>query len=108
MPRPLHGRALSILDLWIVDLSVLGTRIRHSNALGVDSTWTVELPSELESPILSTRLVSTRPVSHPTGVGKPRSPRYESGVEFVGLTEPQQSALLDILRKLPPGRGPGG
>jgi hypothetical protein len=108
MPRPLHGRALSILDLWVVDLSVAGARIRHSNALGVGSTWTVELPPELGSPILSVRIVWTMPISHPHGAGNSRSARYESGVEFVGLTEPQQAALSDFLRSLSPGRELGG
>lgn len=108
MPRPLHGRALSILDLWVVDLSVAGARIRHSNAIGVGSTWTVELPSELGSPILSVRIVWTMPISQSQGAGNSRSARYESGVEFVGLSEPQQTALSDFLRRLSPGRELGG
>lgn len=107
MPRPLHGRALSIIDLWVIDLSLAGARIRHSNPLGVGSTWALELPSELGSPILTARIVWTMPVSHPPAAGNSRSSRYESGVEFVGLTEAQQAALSDFLRSLSPGTEPG-
>jgi len=107
MPRALHGRALSIVDLWFVDLSIAGARLTHSNPLGVGSTWTVQLPSEIGSLILSARVAWSTAVTKGPSAARARPPCYESGVEFIGITEAQQTALAEFLRSVSPRREPG-
>ncbi len=101
------GRAHAILDVRILDISITGTRIEHLSPLAPGTPCTLELPSALGSLRLSARVVrSVVTGSEQSAVGK-RLLRYESGIEFMGITAEQQATLTSALGKLTPAGGVG-
>lgn len=102
MSRPLRGRALGILDVHLLDLSIAGARIEHSEPLRPGSAWTVELPPAFESLVLSARVVYSHAADSKHSPKGPSSQRYETGLAFVNVTPEQISILKRGLSPLAP------
>ncbi len=101
------GRAQAMLDVRILDLSVTGARIGHLSPLSPGAPCTLGLPPALGSLVLPALVVrSVVSGSEQSADGK-RLLRYESGIEFVGITTEQQKVLRDALEKLTPAGGLG-
>lgn len=103
----LGGRARAILDARILDLSLTGARIEHTDLLRPGAVCAFELPSQLGSLALSTRVVWSHVVGGEQTAEGERRLRYQSGLAFVAVTPEQQAALASILERLAPGGGVG-
>lgn len=103
MPGPLRARMLGFVEVQFLDVSIVGARIAHSDPLRPGSRWTLELPLVLGGAILTTRVVHSTAVTGSRNSNGPRPVKYESGVEFVGLTADQEAALARALKKFAPG-----
>jgi hypothetical protein len=103
LSRPLRSRALGILDVHLLDLSIAGARIEHFEPLRPGSVWTVELPPAFGSLVLSARIVRSSAVDSNEHLRRHPSQRYESGLAFVGLTAEHQAILTRSLKPLAPG-----
>lgn len=103
MPGPLRARMLGFVEVQFLDVSIVGARIAHQDPLRPGSRWTLELPAVLGGAILTTRVVHSAAVTGNRNANGPRPVKYESGVEFIGLTVDQEAALARGLRKFAPG-----
>ncbi|MBI4735653.1 MAG: PilZ domain-containing protein [candidate division NC10 bacterium] len=103
----LGGRARTILEVRILDISLSGVRIEHLSPLPPGSPCTFELPPAMGSLALLARVVRSTVVGSEQTPGGKRLLRYESGIMFVGLKEEQQAALEKALEKLAPSGGLG-
>ena len=103
MPGPLRARMLGFVEIQFLDVSIVGARIAHHDPLRPGSRWTLELPAVLGGAILTTRVVHSTAVTGSRNTNGPRPVKYESGVEFVGLTAEQEAALARSLKKFAPG-----
>jgi len=102
MPGPLRARMLGFVELHFLEVSIVGARIAHHDPLRPDSRWTLELPVVLGGVIVTTRVVHTRAITSNRNTDGQRPGRFESGVEFVGLTADQEAVLARALRKFAP------
>jgi len=94
---------LGFVEVQFLDVSIVGARIAHPDPLRPGSRWTLELPAVLGGAILAARVVHTTAVIGNRNTNGPRPVKYESGVEFVGLTAEQEAALARALKKFAPG-----
>lgn len=101
----LGGRARAMLDVRIVDLSTTGARIEHLSLLPPGIPCTLGLPPAIGSLVLSARVVRSVVAGSDQSPGGKRLLRYESGIEFVGITAEQQAALASALERLTPAGG---
>jgi hypothetical protein len=100
LPAPLSGRTLGILSFYLVDLSVLGARIEHTDPLRPGSSWALELPIPLGGPVLSGQVVWSRVIEEKQTPGGDQSHRYQSGLLFTALTGDQQAELARIVQQI--------
>lgn len=103
----LSGRAHAILDVLILDLSIAGARIEHLSPLSPGAPCTLGLPAALGSLVLAARVVRSVVSGSEQSSDRKRLLRYQSGIEFVGITTEQQKVLADALEKLTPAGGLG-
>lgn len=92
-------RVRPTLEARLVDLSLTGARIEHLGLLRPGFPCTIELPAAKGSVALSSRIVWSSIVGSDTGPGGERILRYESGLEFTGLTAEQRAALSSFLEQ---------
>ena len=103
----LAARARPSLDVRLLDLSLAGTRIEHLDLLRPGLRCTLEFPAATGSLVVSARVVWSNVIGTEQSPAGERLLRYQSGLEFVGLTAKQQAALVSILERLTPGGGVG-
>lgn len=101
----LGGRAHAILDVRILDLSVTGARIEHLSPLSPGTPCTLGLPPAIGSMVLPARVVRSVVSGSEQSPGGKRLLRYQSGIEFMGITAEQQATLASTLDKLTPAGG---
>jgi hypothetical protein len=92
------------MDARLVDLSLAGARIEHFKPLHPEVPCTLELPDVQGALVLPVRIVWSRVVGSEHSPEGKRRLRYQSGLEFIGVTPEQQAVLARILEQLPPGR----
>ncbi len=99
----LAARTHATLDVQLLDLSITGARVEHVDLLRPGFSYSLELQSALGAVVLPVRIVHSTVVgADPIAEGQRRL-RYQSGLEFVGLTADQQAALAGIVERLNPG-----
>jgi hypothetical protein len=94
----------------LLDLSLTGARIEYANLLRPGAVCAFELPPQLGSLALSSRMVWSHVIGgEHTPDGERRRRRYQSGLVFVAVTPEQQAALASALERLTggPRGGPG-
>jgi len=96
------GRVRATLEARLIDLSAAGARIQHENLLRPGFACTFELPSDLADASLPVQVVRSVVVGAETGPAGERILRYESGLQFVGLTAGQRELLAGVLARLTP------
>jgi hypothetical protein len=84
-----------------------GARIEHQNLLRPGFVCAIELPPSLSSLSLAVRVVRSIVVGTEKNEAGERPLRYESGLEFVGLTGEQRASLESILERLIPEKSLG-
>jgi hypothetical protein len=94
---------LGFVNVQFLEVSIVGARIAHDDPLRPGSRWTVELPAVLGGAILTARVVHSTALTGNRNTNGPRPVKYESGVEFVGLTADQEAPLARALKKFAPG-----
>lgn len=90
-----------------MDLSLTGARIEHLGLLRPGFPCTIELPAAKGPVALPTRIVWSAVVGSQKGADGERILRYESGLEFTGLTAEQQAALSNYLEQVTRGAAVG-
>ena len=103
LPGPLRARMLGFVEVQFLEVSTAGARITHHDPLRPGSRWTLELPTVLGGAILTTRVVRSTAITRNRNTNGQRPVRFESGVEFVGLTADQEAALSRALKGFAPG-----
>ena len=99
------ARARATLEVRVVDLSVSGARIEHVDLLRPGSACAFQFPPAIGSLVLSARVI------HSTVIGSSQNPdgerhlRYQTGLQFVGVTPDQRSVLEGIVERVTPGGG---
>jgi hypothetical protein len=101
----LAARARASLDVQLLDLSLTGARIEHTDLLRPGAVCAFELPSQLGSLALSTRIVWSHVIGGEHTEEGERRLRYQSGLVFVAVTPEQQAALGSTLERLTGGPG---
>lgn len=99
------ARVRPTLAARLVDLSLTGARLEHLDILRPGFSCAIELPAANGSVALSGRIAWSSIVGSEKGPGGERVLRYESGVEFVGLTAAQHATLSSFLERLARGGG---
>lgn len=101
------ARVRPTLNARLVDLSLTGARIEHVDILRPGFPCTIELAAAKGAVVLSGRIVWSSIVGSEKGADGERTLRYESGLEFVGLTAAQQAALSGFLEQVTRGAAMG-
>ncbi len=96
------ARAYGTLKVWLFDLSTTGARITLGELLDHGSRCTLELPPELGSLALSTRVVWSAIFGGEQTAQGERHIIYQSGLAFINLTAEQQTTLASLLEQLTP------
>jgi hypothetical protein len=96
------ARAHGNLKVWLLDLSATGARITLDELLDHGFHCTLELPPELGSLALSTRVVWSAIFGGEQTVQGDRHIIYQSGLAFVDLTAAQQATLRSLLPQFTP------
>src|SRR5574341_1801790 len=94
------AKARTTLEVRLVDLSVTGARIEHRELLRPGSACAFQFPPAIGSLVLSARVIHSTVVGstqHPNGE---RHLRYQTGLQFVGVTPDQRSVLEGIVERL--------
>lgn len=99
------ARARATLEVRLVDLSLTGARIEHIDLLRPGSACAFQFPPTIGSLILSARVVHSTVVGSSLNADGQRHLRYQSGLQFVGITPEQQTTLEGIVERLTPGGG---
>jgi len=107
VPGRVSSRVRATLDARLLDLSITGARVEHQNLLRPGFVCAIELPPSLSSLSLAVRVVRSIVVGTEKNEAGERPLRYESGLEFVGLTAEQRAGLESILELLIPLGGLG-
>ncbi len=103
----LGARARATLDVRLIDLSLTGARIEHGELLRPGTTCTFQLPPAIGSVVVSARVVHSAVIGATPMADGSRQLLYQSGLAFVSVTEEQQAALADIVKRLTPAGGSG-
>jgi hypothetical protein len=103
----LNVLARAILDVRLLDVSLTGARIEHSDLLRPGSSCTLELPAAAGPLVLSGKVVRSTVIGTEEGPAKEKVLRYESGLAFRRLTVQQQAALAKVVEKITPESGLG-
>lgn len=96
---------ISLQEIALLDLSEGGARLEHVGRAPRKAIWSVYLPSPHGELPLACRVVHSavsRTVLDPDGE---RTVLYQSGVEFIGLTEETRPILRQLLEGLSTGPG---
>lgn len=99
------ARARATLEVRLVDLSFNGARIEHGDLLRPGSTCAFQFPPAIGSLILSARVIHSTIVGATQNADGERHLRYQTGLQFVGVTPDQRSVLEGIVERLTPGGG---
>jgi hypothetical protein len=99
------AKARATLEVRLVDLSVTGARIEHLDLLRPGSSCAFQFPPTIGSLVLSARVVHSTVVGSSQAADGQRHLRYQSGLQFVGITPEQQTTLEGIVARLTPGGG---
>jgi len=90
------ARVRPSLEARLVDLSLTGARIEHYGTLRPEVPCTIELPGASRPLVLPVRVVWTHVVGSEHSPEGERRLRYQSGLEFIGVTTEQQAVLVGI------------
>jgi hypothetical protein len=101
------ARARATLEVRLVDLSVTGARIEHSELLRPGSACAFQFPPAIGSLIVSVRVIHSTVIGAMQDAEGERQLRYQTGVQFVKVTPEQRSILQGIVERLTPGGGVG-
>ena len=99
------ARARATLEVRLVDLSVRGARIEHVDLLRPGSACAFQFPPAIGSLVLSARVIHSTVVGSTQNTDGERHLRYQTGLQFVGVTPDQRSVLESIVERLTPGGG---
>lgn len=99
------ARARATLEVRLVDLSVSGARIEHGELLRPGSACAFQFPPSIGSLVISARVIHSTVVGSMQNADGERQLRYQTGLQFVGVTPEQRSALEGIVERLTPGGG---
>ncbi len=100
VPRHLRGGELELHLVEILDLSALGARIEHAEPMREGVVCYVDLPPALGRVRLTGRVMWTGLRTSERTPDGDRRRRYQSGIQFAGLTAEQQSGLAEALKTL--------
>jgi hypothetical protein len=100
VPRNLSGAELELHLARLLDLSSLGARIEHPEPMRQGVVCYVDLPPALGKVRLTGRIVWTRATGSEQTFEGDRRHRFQSGIEFTGLTPQQETAVAAALQKL--------
>jgi len=101
------ARARATLEVRLVDLSVTGARIEHSELLRPGSACAFQFPPAIGSLAVSARVIHSTIIGAMQDSDGARQLRYQTGVQFVGVTPEQRIVLEGIVERLTPGGGVG-
>jgi hypothetical protein len=90
------ARVRPSLEARLVDLSLTGARIEHFGTLRPEVPCTIELPGATRPLVLPVRIVWSHVVGTEHSPEGERRLRYQSGLEFIGVTAEQQAILARI------------
>ena len=96
-PVPVRARAKDSLEVWLLDLSLIGGRIDHLGPLQPGSLCVLEFPAASSPLALSARVIHSSPLGGKEGPGDTRLLRHETGLTFVDVTPEQQAVLNRIV-----------
>jgi len=99
------ARARATLEVRLVDLSVRGARIEHVDLLRPGSACAFQFPPAIGSLVLSARVIHSTVVGSTQNTDGERHLRYQTGLQFVGVTPDQRGVLEGIVERLTPGGG---
>jgi hypothetical protein len=100
VPRQLRGPELELHLVHLLDLGFLGARIEHLEPMHQGVECHLDLPSALGRGRLPGRVVWTGLRGSEQTLAGDRRYRYQTGIEFNGLTVEQQTALARALETL--------
>ncbi len=99
------ARARATLEVRLVDLSVNGARIEHGDLLRPGSACAFQFPPAIGALVLSARVIHSAIVGSMQHADGERHLRYQTGLQFVGVTADQRGVLEGIVERLTPGGG---
>lgn len=99
------ARARATIEVRLVDLSVSGARIEHVDLLRPGSACAFQFPPSIGSLVLSARVIHSSVIGATQHTDGERHLRYQTGLQFVGVTSDQRSVLEGIVERLTPGGG---
>ncbi|HSD52110.1 MAG TPA: PilZ domain-containing protein [Candidatus Methylomirabilis sp.] len=97
--------ARATLEVRLVDLSVKGARIEHADLLRPGSECAFQFPPAIAPLVLTARVVHSTVVDTTQNADGERRLRYQSGLQFVGVSPDQRSMLEGVVERLTPGGG---
>jgi hypothetical protein len=95
---PLQCRLYAVMDAQIVDLSVGGAQMEHLVPIRPGGSCELVLREEREELRLACRALRSV-IVHGKGATAAREIRYRTGLEFIGITPPQQTFLDALIRR---------
>ena len=99
------ARARATLEVRLVDLSVTGARIEHTELLRPGSACAFQFPPAIGSLVLSARVIHSSVIGAMRRLDGERHLRYQTGLQFIGVTPEKRTALEGIVERLTPGGG---
>lgn len=100
VPRQLSHPERGLRNVRLLDLSPLGARIEHLEPMRKGVVCYLDLPPPLGGLRVTGRIVWTGVRGSEKTLEGDRRRRHQSGLEFIGLTSQQQTALATALETL--------
>jgi len=97
LKEPVSGDVTASHDVHILDLSLGGVRVEHTNILRPGSTCFVRLPLKQQVTTVLGRVVWSKAVGRAAAEHGGTGLLYQSGIEFVALSREVQSLLTAFL-----------